>query len=47
MNPRVTFGSCFVDDYPVGTDSVFVHFFKANRAANADESTHHLWKQFR
>jgi len=26
-NPRVTFGTCYVDDFPVDTDSVFVEFF--------------------
>jgi hypothetical protein len=32
MNPRVTFGSCFVHDFRVRTDSVFVDFFFVNRA---------------
>jgi len=27
MNPRVTFGTCFFDHFPVGTDSDFVDFF--------------------
>jgi hypothetical protein len=26
-NPRVTFGSCFIDDILVGTDSVLVDVF--------------------
>jgi len=30
-NPRVTFGICFGDDFPVSTDSVFVDFFLVNR----------------
>ena len=30
-NPLVTFGTCFVDDFPVATDSVFVAFFWVNR----------------
>jgi len=30
-NPHLTFGRCFGDDFPVGTASVFVDFFWANR----------------
>jgi hypothetical protein len=30
-NPRVTFGRCFGDDFPVGYDSVFVDYFLVNR----------------
>jgi hypothetical protein len=26
-NPHVTFGTCFVDDFPGGTYSVYVDFF--------------------
>jgi hypothetical protein len=29
-NPRLTFGRSFGDDFPVGTDSVFVDFFWVN-----------------
>jgi hypothetical protein len=25
-NQRITFGRCFVDDFPVGTDLVFIDF---------------------
>jgi hypothetical protein len=31
MNPNVTFAICFIDDFPVDTDSVFVDFFCVNR----------------
>jgi len=30
-NSRITFGSFFGDDFPVGTDSIFVHFFWNNK----------------
>ena len=30
-NPLVTFGTSFVDEFPVGTDSVFVDFFRVKR----------------
>jgi len=30
--PHVTFGSCFVDDFPVGTHSVFVDLLWVNRS---------------
>jgi hypothetical protein len=26
-NPHVTFGTCFVDDFPGATNSVYVDFF--------------------
>jgi hypothetical protein len=31
LNPRVTFGRCFGDDFLVGYDSVFVDYFSVNR----------------
>jgi hypothetical protein len=31
MNPGVTYGRCFVDDFRVGTDSVFVDLLLVKR----------------
>jgi len=31
-NPLVTLVTCFVDEFPVGTDSVFVDFLLVNRS---------------
>jgi len=42
-NPRVTFGRHFGDDFPVGTDSIFVDFFYVNRGASSSVSMRHLW----
>jgi hypothetical protein len=30
-NPHVTFGTCFVHDFPGATDSIYVDFFLVNR----------------
>jgi hypothetical protein len=47
MNPSVTFGICFVDDFLVDTDSVSLTFSESTEDASADESTRDLWKPFR
>jgi hypothetical protein len=47
INPRDTFGSFFIDDFLVGTSSVFVGVFESTGVASADESTPLLLKRFR
>ena len=47
MNPRVTRGRGLVDDFWVGSRSVFVDYFWVNRGGCANEYSRHLWKRFR
>jgi len=47
MNPSVTFGICFVDDFQSTTTPFSLTFFESTEDASADESTRDLWKPFR